>query len=332
MRLRSLFLLLVLLLAALAGYGWWWVTQKPLLLQQSPLEVHVAPGSSLRGVANRMAEAGVPVAPALFSWTGRLLGRAGDIKAGSYEIESGITLLGLLDQLTRGEVSRRSVTLVEGWTLRQILAELAAHPDLSHDAAGLNEAQIRERMGAPELSLEGLLLPDTYLFDKHSGELALLGRAYRAMRQELDRLWAGRDPDLPLRTPYEALILASIVEKETGTAGDRALVASVFLNRLRRGMLLQTDPTVIYGMGERFDGNLRKRDLQADTAWNTYRRTGLPPTPIAMPGMASLKAVLNPPRTDYLYFVARGDGSSEFSRSLEEHNRAVVRYQKRRRP
>lgn len=321
---------LVLLFAALAGYGWWWITQKPLQLQHSPLEFHVPAGSSLRGVANQLAVAGVSVPPPVFSWTGRLLGRAGEIKAGSYEIEAGITLLGLLDKLTRGEVSRGSFTLVEGWTFRQVLSALAARPDLTHDAAGLTDAEILRRIGVTRASAEGLLMPDTYLFDKNSSELDLMARARRAMQQQLDILWAGRDPELQLRSAYDALILASIVEKETGVADDRPLIASVFLNRLRRGMLLQTDPTVIYGLGERFDGNLRKRDLLADSVWNTYRRAGLPPTPIAMPGLASLKAVLNPPHTDYLYFVARGDGSSEFSRSLDEHNRAVARYQKSR--
>jgi UPF0755 protein len=207
---------------------------------------------------------------------------------------------------------------------------LDSHPEVRHDTTGLSDTEILRRIGAIETSPEGLFFPDTYLFDRHSSDLDILKRAYRAMRLQLASEWQKRSPGLPYQTPYEALIMASIVEKETGHASDRALVAAVFVNRLRRGMLLQTDPTVIYGIGRQFDGNLRKRDLMSDTPYNTYTRSGMPPTPIAMPGLASLKAVLHPADSDMLYFVSRGDGSSEFSRTLAEHNRAVTKYLKSR--
>ena len=206
---------------------------------------------------------------------------------------------------------------------------LESHPDLEADIAGLSDTEILSRIGAREKHPEGLFFPDTYLFDKRSGALAVLKRAHGAMQARLERAWAARDPASPLASPYEALILASIVEKETGRPADRPLIASVFVNRLKRGMRLQTDPTVIYGIGERFDGNLRKRDLETDTPYNTYTRDGLPPTPIALPSQASLDAVVEPPASPYLYFVARGDGSSEFSTNLADHNRAVAKYQKR---
>jgi UPF0755 protein len=268
--------------------------------------------------------------PWQFTVLARLLGKAGAIQAGSYEVEAGVTPWQLLDKLTRGDVSQGALLFVEGMNFRQLRAILDAHPELRHDTAGLSEAEILVLIGAEEKHPEGLFFPDTYLFTKRSSDVELLGRAYRAMQQRLAQAWEARAPGLPLKTPYEALILASIVEKETGLAEDRPLVASVFVNRLRIGMALQTDPTVIYGMGEKFDGNLRKRDLQTDTPYNTYRRPGLPPTPIAMPGQAALQAALQPAHSDKLYFVARGDGSSEFSRNLGEHNRAVTQYQKRK--
>ena len=275
-----------------------------------------------------MREAGISVDPTLLS----LLARAGRadtaIKAGSYSINEGATPRQLLDKLLKGKVTQGELTLVEGWTFSQWRARLDRHPDLRHDAAGLSEAQLLERLGIRASSLEGLLFPDTYLFDKQSSDLDLFARAHRAMQRKLDAEWVQRAQGLPYKSPQEALIMASIIEKETGREADRQLVAAVFVNRLRKGMLLQTDPTVIYGLGSRFDGNLRKRDLQSDSPYNTYMRAGLPPTPIAMPGLASLRAALNPAGSDVLYFVARGDGSSEFSRTLDEHNRAVNKYQR----
>jgi UPF0755 protein len=243
-------------------------------------------------------------------------------------VSRGLTPEQLLSKLARGDVTQGELTLVEGWTFRQWRARMDQHPDLQHHTSGLSEADLAARLGIEGERIEGWLFPDTYLFDKQSSDLELLTRAHRAMKNKLDAAWLERAADLPYKTPYDALIMASIVEKETGRHSDRPLVASVFVNRLRKDMLLQTDPTVIYGLGDAFDGNLRKRDLQGFTPYNTYLRRGLPPSPIAMPGQASLQAALHPATNEVLYFVARGDGSSEFSRTLEEHNKAVNKYQK----
>ncbi|MEG1203402.1 MAG: endolytic transglycosylase MltG, partial [Comamonas sp.] len=224
--------------------------------------------------------------------------------------------------------SQRVLTIVEGWNFRQVRAALAKEENLKHDSADMTPEQIMEALGRPGVAAEGRFFPDTYAFSKGSSELALLKRAMQAMDKRLDIVWSLKGSDNPLKTPEDLLTLASIVEKETGKAADRSLVAGVFINRLRIGMLLQTDPTVIYGLGEKFDGNLRRRDLQTDTPWNTYTRAGLPPTPIAMPGKASLMAAVQPEKTKALYFVAKGDGSSHFSESLDEHNRAVNQYQR----
>jgi len=284
----------------------------------------------MRSAITQMQEAGIEVQPTVLAWLARLNRVETGIKAGSYSVKQGVTPLQLLGKLTRGEVTQGELTLVEGWSFRQWRQRMDKHPDLRHETTGLSEAQIAERLGQKIAQLDGWLFPDTYLFDKQSSDLDLLARALRAMQRKLDSEWGQRDQGLPYKTPLEALVMASIIEKETGQAADRAMVAAVFVNRLRKGMLLQTDPTVIYGLGENFDGNLRKRDLQADTPYNTYTRSGLPPTPIAMPGLASLQAALHPAASDVLYFVARGDGSSEFSRTLDEHNRAVNRYQRGR--
>lgn len=310
-----------------AGSLWWWAGQ-PLNLQTSPLDFRIAAGSSLRSAIVQMRESGIDVNATLLTLLARVNRADTAIKAGSYSINEGVTPHQLLDKLLKGKVTQGELTLLEGWTLSQWRARLDRHPDLRHDSAGMTDAQILEYLGVAAASLEGQLFPDTYLFDKQSSDLDLIARAHRVMQRKLEAEWAQRAPGLPYRTPGEALIMASIVEKETGREADRQLVAAVFVNRLRLGMLLQTDPTVIYGLGDRFDGNLRKRDLQTDSPYNTYMRAGLPPTPIAMPGLASLRAALNPAVTDVLYFVARGDGSSEFSRTLDEHNRAVNKYQR----
>lgn len=328
MRLLSkLFPVVLLLLAGLAGGAWWWASQ-PLALKSSPLDFRVAPGSSLRSAIAQMREAGIDVDPTLLAALARFNRSDTAIKAGSYSVSEGITTLQLLDKMLKGKVTQGELTLVEGWTFRQWQARMEAHPDLNHELTGLSDTQIIERMGLTGTSLEGQLFPDTYLFDKQSSDLELLARANRAMRRKLEKEWAVRAEGLPYKTPDEALIMASIIEKETGRESDRNLVAAVFVNRLRKGMLLQTDPTVIYGLGDKFDGNLRRRDLLADTPYNTYTRRGLPPTPIAMPGQASIRAALNPAQSDALYFVARGDGSSHFSQTLDEHNNAVNRYQR----
>ncbi len=322
------FLTGVCILIALTLAAWLtWYAHQPVALRASPVDFSIKPGSGLRQAARQLAEQGVDIRIEPFVVLGRVLGRAANIKAGSYEVSSGLTPLTLLEKLTSGDVTQSSVVLIEGWTFREMLDALAHNPDLLHDSQGLRDADIMTRLGAAGEFPEGWFFPDTYLFGKGSSDLAVLRRAHRAMQARLQTAWQGRDPATPYARPYEALIMASIVEKETGRATDRALVASVFVNRLRMGMLLQTDPTVIYGLGDKFDGNLRKRDLVTDTAYNTYTRPGLPPTPIAMPGLASLHAATNPAKTDMLYFVSRGDGSSQFSRNLAEHNRAVQKYQ-----
>ena len=320
-------ILLVLILAFIAGTGWFAVY--PLPMQTTPTTFSVPPGASLRAAAQAIETAGVGLPAWQLELLGRVMGRASKIKAGSYEVERGLTALALLDMLTRGDVTQGEAVLVEGKTFRQFRALLNEHPDLIHDSMNLTDAEILARLGTTERHPEGLFFPDTYLFHKGSSDLDVLRRAYVAMQTRLAAVWERRANTLPVKTPYQLLILASIVEKETGTPADRPLVAAVFANRLRRGMLLQTDPTVIYGLGERFDGNLRKVDLQRDTPWNTYTRAGLPPTPIAMPGLASLQAAAAPPESDKLYFVARGDGSSVFSASLDQHNNAVNKYQRR---
>ena len=324
-------LLLVVLLAggAAAGGVAWWLNQ-PLPLAGDSVELSIEQGERPRDIAQGWVRAGVQAPPwALYHWF-RWSGDAKRIRAGSYEIGPGITPRALLEKMVRGDETLATVRLIEGWTFRQFRAELAKAEALKPTTAAMSDAQLMEAIGAPGQAPEGRFYPDTYAYSKGSADLAVLKRALRAMRQRVDEAWAARSPDLPLRTPDEALTLASIVEKETGTSADRARVAAVFVNRLRIGMPLQTDPTVIYGLGEAFDGNLRKRDLQTDTPYNTYTRPGLPPTPIAMPGAASLRATVKPEASKALYFVARGDGSSEFSETLAEHNRAVNKYQRGR--
>ncbi len=321
--------LLVLCFTLLAFVDLTWRAFSPITLRTDPVDFSIKPGSSLRSATRQMVESGVELKAWQFNLLGRLLGKASTIKAGSYELERGITPLTLLDTLSAGDVTQIVLPLIEGWTFRQMRAALDAEPGLKHDSAGLDDTEILVRLGAAERSPEGLFFPDTYLFGKGNSDLDILKRAYRAMGRQLHAAWQQRAPDLPYRNPYEALIMASVIEKETGQVADRALIGGVFVNRLRIGMMLQTDPSVIYGLGEKFDGNLRKKDLLTDTPYNTYTRTGLPPTPIAMPGQASLQAALNPATTPALYFVARGDGSSEFSRTLAEHERAVSKYQRR---
>jgi UPF0755 protein len=331
MHLPLKWLAMIVVLCTAAAIGWFiWFAKTPLVLANAPLDVSIDSGSTMTSVSRQLADAGVPFAPWQFTLLARLKGQTAAVKAGSYELESGVTPLQLLRRLTRGDVTQADMALIEGWTFKQLRAAIDQHAGLKHDTQAMSEREILAAIGADEPSAEGLFFPETYLFSKRSSDLDLLKRAYRAMKTHLAEQWARRDPDLPYADSYQALIAASLVEKETGVAADRALVAAVFVNRLKGGMLLQTDPTVIYGMGSAFDGNLRKEDLMRDTAYNTYLRAGLPPTPIAMPGLASIQAAVRPAKTDHLYFVARGDGSSEFSRTLEDHNRAVMRYQKRK--
>lgn len=312
---------------ALAAWVTWQITQ-PLPLTAASIELSIEPGTTPRAIARNWVDAGVQVEPwLLYQWF-RWSGRSSAIRAGNYELTQGMSASDLLRMMVRGDERLSTVRLIEGWTFKQFRAELAQAAGLKSTIASLSDAEVMAALGEPGVLPEGQFFPDTYTFSKGSTDVAVLKRAHRMMQQRLNEAWARRSADTPLKTPAEALILASIVEKETGREADRGMVAGVFVNRLRVGMPLQTDPSVIYGLGERFDGNLRRRDLQADTPYNTYTRAGLPPTPIAMPGKASLQAAVMPSPTRALYFVARGDGSSEFSNSLAEHNRAVDRYQR----
>ena len=322
------FLLLILLAAAgtAATIGWW--LNRPLPLAAPTVELSIEPGTAPREVAQAWVRAGVLTdARLLYHWF-RFSGEARRIRAGSYEVEPGVTPRSLLARLVQGDEAFERVRLIEGWTFRQFREALAQAPHLKPASASMDEATLMRALGLPGVSAEGRFFPDTYLYSRGVSDLTVMRRAARMQSERLAAVWAERAPDLPLQTAEQALVLASIIEKETGRAADRTLVAGVFSNRLRIGMPLQTDPTVIYGLGEAFDGNLRKRDLLADTPYNTYTRRGLPPTPIAMPGLASLRAAVQPAATDALYFVARGDGSSVFSTDLAAHNRAVNQYQR----
>lgn len=322
----------VLLLALLAGAAFVvWALRPITEAGHAPIEFEIKRGSGVRASMNQIAAAGVPVDPRLMELLARGTGRGGELKAGYYELKPGTTPMALVDQLVRGEQALGAVTVVEGWTFRQMRAAIAASPRLRHDSAGLSDAELMERIGSKHRHPEGWFFPDTYLYAKGSSDLQIYRQAHALMQQRLNQVWQARDRDLPYKSPYEALIMASIIEKETGRAEERDKVAAVFVNRLRLGMLLQTDPTVIYGIGERFDGNIRRRDLTTDTPYNTYTRPGLPPTPIALPGAESLAAAFNPAPINALYFVARGDGTSHFSNNLAEHNRAVDKYQRSRR-
>ena len=318
-------LLLLLLLGGGAGAWWLWV---PSTLTQPVAEVSIEPGTSPKEVAAAVARSGVAVNPTLLYWWFRLSGQSRQIRAGSYEWSGQASPWQILQKLVRGDASSGSVTLVEGWNIRQVREALRKADRLKPDTAQLSDAQLMQSLGRPGEHPEGRFFPDTYTFSKGSSDIAVLRRAMRAMDKHLAAAWTERNPKVPLQTPEQALILASIIEKETGKISDQPEISAVFHNRLILGMRLQTDPTVIYGMGTRFDGNIRKSDLTTDTPYNTYMREGLPPSPISMPGKAALRAALHPIASKALYFVARGDGSSEFSATLEAHNRAVNKYQR----
>ncbi|MDQ6628854.1 MAG: endolytic transglycosylase MltG [Pseudomonadota bacterium] len=326
--LRIAFALLLLGVAAAAAGCWWWLHQ-PLRLRVDPVELSIDAGDSPRQIAQAWVRAGVATFPeALYQWF-RWSGLSRKIRAGSYEAPAGTTPIGLLEKMVRGDETLAVVRFGEGWTFRQIRAELSNAEALKPLTATMTDADIMQALGAAGMSPEGRFHPDTYAYSKGSSDLAVLKRAYRAMDKHLAEAWLERAADSPLKTPADALTLASIVEKETGSPADRGRVAGVFVNRLRIGMPLQTDPTIIFGLGADFAGSLRKRDLLTDSPYNTYLRTGLPPTPIAIPGRAALLAAVHPAPTRALYFVSRGDGSSEFSETLADHNRAVNRYQRK---
>lgn len=325
------FLILVLSLSA----GWAWqdyhgFLDAPLSLPEQGLVYQVRPGTHVRQIASELAARDVLQAPLYLRLYARLSGLAPRLKAGEYRLTPGLTPRGLLALLVSGRTVQYPLTLLEGWTFAQVRQALAAQPQLVQTLAGQDDAALMAALGHAGQHPEGRFFPDTYHFPRGTTDLDFLRRAYDRMQQVLAAEWQGRAEGLPLDSPEQALALASIVEKETGVADERARIAGVFVRRLQRGMRLQTDPTVIYGLGEGFDGNLRRRDLLHDTPYNTYTRAGLPPTPICLPGEAAIHAALHPADGRALYFVARGDGSHQFSATLEAHNAAVRRYQLKR--
>ena len=321
-------LLVLALFAGAAAFGWlYWFSRHAYTPPTVPFEFTVKQGAGLKATSRQLAAQGLfPEGESLWI-VARLLGKAPTVQAGTYRLEGPVTPLELLDKLARGDVVLAEVRFIEGTTFRQWLAVLQGQSRLRPTLGGKTASDVAKLLESPGESPEGWLFPDTYRYAPGISDLDLLRLAHVRMKRRLDEAWANRAADVPVKTPYEMLIMASIIEKETGAAEERPLIASVFYNRIRKGMRLQTDPTVIYGLGEKYDGNIRKRDLTTDTPWNTYTRDGLPPTPIAMPGGASLDAVSKPAQSDFLYFVGKGDGTHQFSRTLEEHNRAVAKYQ-----
>jgi UPF0755 protein len=313
-------------IVAVGGFSWW--SKQPLTTAEPPIEFTVTPGSGVGAAAQQMVKAGVPINPTLFQILARVTGHSGRIKAGSYELKPNTSPRRLLSQLVRGEFAQEAVTIIEGWTFRQMREAIAASKALRHETDKLSDAELMEKVSTEYKHPEGLFFPDTYLFAKGASDLQIYKQAHQMLLTRLNAAWEKRAEHLPYKTPYEALIMASIVEKETGQKSERSMIAGVFVNRLRTGMMLQTDPSVIYGMGARYEGKIAKKDLLTDTPYNTYTRYGLPPTPISLPGVQSLSAALSPARTEALYFVSRNDGTSHFSNDLNEHNRAVNQYQR----
>jgi UPF0755 protein len=319
-----------LALFVIAGVYIYWSWQRP--LAPGTDTYMVKPGTSMRGLARQLHERGVILEPYTITWLGHLTGRSRQLKAGEYRFRPRITSAELLDQVVAGRVIEYPLVLVEGWAFRQVMKAIETAPKLTHTLTGLSPEQIMARLGRPGLHPEGRFYPDTYYYSAGHTDAALLKQALDRMQAVLEEEWGNRVPNLPLKTMDQALVLASIIEKETGRAEERGLIAGVFVNRLRQGMRLQSDPTVIYGMGAAYDGNIRASDLRLDTPYNTYTRRGLPPTPIAMPGRDAIAAALHPADTGALYFVSRGDGSHVFSKTFAEHDAAVVKYQLRGRP
>lgn len=316
----------VVAFAAVAGFEWW--AKQPISTSDQVIPFAIAAGSGVSGAAQQMVTAGVPVNGFMFGILARVTGRAGRIKAGSYELKPGTTPRRLLTQLVRGEFAQESLTIIEGWTFRQMRQVVDTAPNLKHETAKLSDEELMAKIAPDHKAPEGLFFPDTYLFAKGANDLTIYKQAYEMMMKRLKAAWEQRSAGLPYSDPYQALIMASLVEKETGQKSERGMIAGVFVNRLKTGMLLQTDPTVIYGLGAKYDGKIHKKDLETDTPYNTYTRAGLPPTPIALPGVQSLAAATAPAKTEALYFVSRGDGTSHFSINLNEHNKAVNQYQR----
>ncbi len=329
-----IFLAIMALIAGAASYfaytDYHGFLETPLNIPETGLPLEVPPATSLQDIARRLQRDGILSSALYLQIYARLEGSARRIKAGEYRITPGMTPPMLMQRLVAGRVRQYPLTIVEGWTFRQMMEAVRNHPKIQQTLEGLSDAEIMARLGHADENPEGRFFPDTYHFPRGTTDVVFLKRAYDTMARHLDEAWRQRAPDLPLRTPYQALTLASIIEKETGLPEERPLIAGVFIRRLRKGMRLQTDPTVIYGLGESFDGNLRRRDLRQNTPYNTYVHGGLTPTPIALPGAGSIAAAVNPAPGNALYFVATGDGGHAFSKTLKEHNRAVRKYQPRR--
>lgn len=323
-RLFSLLIFAALLICA--GFTYW--ALQPMSQTAVTQEFTIKPGSSVRSSSRQIRDAGISVNPVLFEILARVRGQANKLKAGSFETDGNESPLNLLEKIVNGEFSHASLAIIEGWTFQQMRNAIDSHPSIRHDTSAISEKELIKKINPDYQFGEGIFFPDTYLFAKGSSDLQIYRQAHQSMLKHLDDAWKERNTTLPYRNIYEALTMASIIEKETGQSSERSMIAAVFVNRLRLGMLLQTDPTVIYGMGEKYKGNIGKRDLQTDTPFNTYTRAGLPPTPIALPGLASISAAMNPAKSGALYFVAKGDGSSQFSDNLTDHNRAVNKYQR----
>ncbi len=332
----KLFIKIVLVLSLLGGFVIGWFTLQLVDFKNSPISLDqervfvIAPGSSLNKIARAMQVEGLIDQPRYLTLLGRWYGHAEKLKVGEFLLSPGMTPLQVLDKMVAGEVLQYSLTVVEGWSFNQMMQAINNNEKLKHTLKGLSSELIMQQLGRPDEHPEGRFLPETYLFTAGMTDLDFLKRAHKAMEQALQQAWQQRDEGLPYQSAYEALIMASIIEKETAVPAERAQIAGVFVRRLEKHMRLQTDPTVIYGMGDSYDGNIRRRDLRRDTAYNTYTRHGLTPTPIALPGVDAIYAALHPAKGDSLYFVARGDGSHYFSASLEEHINAVRKYQLKR--
>ncbi len=329
-KLRTGILLLIVIAAVMAGIAAWRWYFIPVVGGVHAVDVEVTPGAPLREVAAELHAQGALPRPLDLVWLARLRGDANTIRAGEYLVEPGTSVASLLDLLKSGKVVLHSLTLVEGWSFKQVLQAVETDPSLKHTYGAQSDAAIMANLGHPSQSPEGLFYPDTYQFPKGTSEDAFLERAYRVMQDHLRTAWQTRAPDLPYKKPYDALILASIIEKETAQAQERGEIAGVFVRRLEKGMRLQSDPTVIYGLGSSYTGKITYKDLRTDTPYNTYTRDGLPPTPICMPSLPSIQAALHPTPGDSLYFVARGDGTHQFSATLAEQDAAVQKYQIKR--
>lgn len=323
--------LVTILLVTISLIGWLvYYAKTPLYIPSVSQEINIKENSGLSSIANQLVDQGVIKHKLSFIIIARILGKESSLQAGDYSLNSNLTPYDLLLALNKGQATQAKITFIEGKTFKEMLAKLHANPAVKQTTQHLSNQEIMALVDPLKHHPEGLFFPDTYYFDRGTKDIVLLKRAYEVMMRKLDKAWQNRAQDLPYKNSYEALIMASIVEKETGKASERPMIAGVFVNRLKIGMRLQTDPTVIYGMGDQFDGNIRRKDLRKDTIYNTYTRYGLPPTPIAMPSLAAIEAALSPAKTKALYFVGKGDGSHEFSNSLIAHNRAVAKYQLKR--